>query len=129
MGQLKDESRNTVSDDVRMANVKNNTFKALFMRDNVDEFLESAEKLCRSEMMSVELYFTDAAAGPDEIGPRVLKELVSRLAPAMAVIFNLAEGEFPDEWRETNVTSSFKVGTKSNSESADLSHSHWCAVR
>ncbi len=78
MGQLKDESGNTVSDDVRMANVKNNTFRAPFMRDNVDEVLELAEKLCRSEMMSVELKFTYAAAGLDEIGPRVLKELVTR---------------------------------------------------
>jgi hypothetical protein len=55
-------------------------------------------------------------AGPDGIGPRLLKELSSGLALALAVIFNksMSKGEVPSNWREANATPIFKKGAKSS---------------
>jgi hypothetical protein len=58
----------------------------------------------------------DPAAGHDRIGPRLLKELASGLAPALAVIFSktMSMGELKDSWREDNMTPIFKKRAKSS---------------
>jgi hypothetical protein len=57
----------------------------------------------------------DAAAGQDSIGPRLLKELASNLAPALVIIFrkSMAEGTVPEDWRDADVTPIIKKGKKS----------------
>ena len=54
------------------------------------------------------------AAGPDQIGPRVLKELAETIAPILTVIFKRSydTGEVPDEWRTANVIPIYKKGKK-----------------
>jgi hypothetical protein len=54
----------------------------------------------------------DPAAGPDRIGPRLLKELASGLA----VIFSktMSKGELKDNWREDNMMPIFKKWAKSS---------------
>jgi hypothetical protein len=44
---------------------------------------------------------TDAAAGPDDIGPRLLTELTDQLAPALLIIFqrSMAGSTMPEDWR------------------------------
>jgi hypothetical protein len=56
------------------------------------------------------------AAGPDQIGPRVLKELASTIAPILTVIFKRSyeTGEVPDEWRTANVLPIYKKGQKND---------------
>ncbi len=58
----------------------------------------------------------DAAAGPDEIGPRVLQELENEIAPALVMIFrhSLSTGEIPADWKRANVTPIFKKGSKAD---------------
>jgi len=58
----------------------------------------------------------EAAAGPDEIGPRLLQELERELAPALTAVFraSLETGEVPEDWRQANVTPIFKKGVKSD---------------
>ena len=55
-----------------------------------------------------------SAAGPDGIGPRMLKELVDEIAPALVIIFqrSLQYGEVPEDWKTANVTPIFKKGSK-----------------
>lgn len=52
--------------------------------------------------------------GPDELHPRVLKELAEVIAEPLAVIFEKSwtTGEVPVEWRRANVVPIFKKGNK-----------------
>ena len=54
------------------------------------------------------------AVGPDEIPPRVLKELASDIAPILTEIFNRSyqTGVMPDDWRKANVVPAYKKGKK-----------------
>ena len=56
----------------------------------------------------------ESAAGPDEIGPRLLQELEGAAAAALTVIFraSVESGVVPDDWRWVNVTPIFKKGSK-----------------
>ncbi len=53
-------------------------------------------------------------AGPDGIGPMMLKELVDEIAPALVIIFqrSLQYGEVPEDWKSANVTPIFQKGSK-----------------
>ena len=52
------------------------------------------------------------AAGPDNISPRILKELHNKIAPILTDIFNksLSEGIVPDDWKNAYVTPVYKKG-------------------
>jgi hypothetical protein len=56
----------------------------------------------------------NAAAGPDGIGSRLLKELSSGLAPALLVIPYSTKGEIPNAWKEANVMAIFMKRAKSS---------------
>ncbi|CAM5095592.1 unnamed protein product, partial [Natator depressus] len=52
--------------------------------------------------------------GPDELHPRVLKELADVIAEPLAIIFENSwrTGEVPDDWKKANVVPIFKKGKK-----------------
>src|ERR1700721_2822490 len=58
------------------------------------------------------------ASGPDQIRPRILKELHSQVAPILQIIFSktLRSGIIPNDWKNANVTPIFKKGSKSVAE-------------
>ena len=55
------------------------------------------------------------ALGPDELHPRVLKELASELGPVFAHLFqqSIDTVEIPKEWSLANICPLFKKGDKS----------------
>ena len=55
------------------------------------------------------------ALGPDELHPRVLKELASELRPMFAPLFqqSIDTGEIPKEWSLANICPLFKKGDRS----------------
>ena len=55
---------------------------------------------------------TSKALGPDELHPRVLKELATELGPLFAHRFqqSIDKGEIPKEWSFTNICHLFKKG-------------------
>ena len=55
------------------------------------------------------------ALGPDELHPRVLKELASELGPIFAHLFqqSIDSGEIPKEWTLANISPLFKKGDRS----------------
>ena len=54
--------------------------------------------------------------GPDEVHPRVLKELACELSYPLTLLFNksMSEGKIPYLWKEAEVRPIFKKGNKSN---------------
>ena len=52
--------------------------------------------------------------GVDGIPPKLLKEIVEQINTPLAKLFNLSleEGIVPSEWKEANVTSLFKKGSR-----------------
>ena len=61
---------------------------------------------------------SNKSQGPDEIHPRLLKELSSVIAEPFAKLFqnSLVPGLVPNDWREANITALFKKGSKSASQ-------------
>ena len=55
------------------------------------------------------------ALGPDELHPRVLKELATELGPIFAHLFHqlIDYGEIPKEWTLANISLLFKKGDRS----------------
>ena len=55
------------------------------------------------------------AAGPDDIHPRVLKEVLT-LAQPLHILFkqSLATGEIPSDWRRENICALFKKGKRTD---------------
>ncbi|KAJ7401508.1 hypothetical protein WISP_00173 [Willisornis vidua] len=54
--------------------------------------------------------------GPDEIHPRLMRELAEELAKLLSIIFQQSwlSGEVPDDWRLANVTPIHKKGCKAD---------------
>ena len=48
------------------------------------------------------------ALGPDELHPRVVKELASELGPVFAHLFQQSTGESPKEWSLANICPLFR---------------------
>jgi hypothetical protein len=107
-----------------MAELLNNFFSSVFMREDtehipVEENMETnimdevsiTERMVREKISKLK---PESAAGPDEIGPKLLKELEAVLTIPLADIFrkSFITGEVPEEWKKANVTPIFKKGTK-----------------
>ena len=58
------------------------------------------------------------AQGPDNISPRILKELADEISPLLQLIYqkSLDTGEVPKDWRTANVSPVYKKGLKSAAE-------------
>ena len=73
--------------------------------DNVTISVQGVQKLLRGLQPG-------KAPGPDNISPRVLKELSDEIAPILTTIYqsSIQSGEVPSDWKEANVTPIFKKG-------------------
>ncbi len=126
IGPLKDKNEKVVTEDQEMAEVLNEFFSSVFTRENTTNVPE-AEIMATEEIKTVRItewevkkkirkLGKDAAAGPDEIGLRVLQELENEISAALVIIFrhSLNTGEIPADWKRANVTPIFKKGSKSD---------------
>ena len=122
---LVDSGGNLVSDEAGMATLLNNHFVSAFTVENTDELprLDAAQAGAGVTLATVQ--FTPAivdeklgelevhkSVGPDNMHPRVLKELKRCLSVSLADIFtrSMATAEVPDEWKIANLTGIYKKG-------------------
>ncbi|KAK4810112.1 hypothetical protein QYF61_009507 [Mycteria americana] len=77
---------------------------------------QTGAPIIQGEMVSDLLHHLDThkSMGPDEIHPRVLKELADVLTKPLSIIYQQSwlTGEVPADWRLANVTPIFKKGRK-----------------
>ncbi len=58
---------------------------------------------------------TNKSTGPDDLSPRLLKELKEQILKPLTIIFNLTlqQKQVPEDWKQANVTPIYKKGDKS----------------
>ena len=115
----------TVTENKEMATLLNRCFGEVFTREDsanipdpaamaLDSLLDNIDIRVSAVKKKIRGLRAESAAGPDGVGPKILKELQEDLAPVLAHIFrrSLAEGTVPADWRKANVTPIFKKGSK-----------------
>jgi Reverse transcriptase (RNA-dependent DNA polymerase)/Endonuclease-reverse transcriptase len=127
IGPLKDGGGRTVQEDGEMAELLNRFFSGIFTREDVTNIPDPEPTNCRQELSGVNITVravkdkikrlrVDGAAGPDRIGPLLLKRLVEEIAWPLTRVMraSLREGSVPEDWRTANVAPIFKKGSKSD---------------
>jgi Reverse transcriptase (RNA-dependent DNA polymerase)/Endonuclease-reverse transcriptase len=127
VGPLKDVNGRIVQDNGEMAALLNNFFSSVFTREDTTNILDPETTGCRSTISDVKITAkevkgkikklrTDGAAGPDGMGPLLLKELVEEISWPLAKIMrtSLQSGEVPEDWRTANMTPIYKKGARTD---------------
>ncbi|CAM4582215.1 unnamed protein product [Caretta caretta] len=124
VGPLMNEGGNLVTEDVEKANVLNAFFASVFTNKvssqtavlgittwGIDGQPSVEKEVVRDYLEKLDVH---KSMGPDELHPRVLKELAAVIAEPLAIIFENSwqTGEVPDDWKKANVVPIFKKGKK-----------------
>ncbi|CAM4643115.1 unnamed protein product [Caretta caretta] len=123
-GPLMNEGGNLVTEDVEKANVLNAFFASVFTNKvssqtaalgittwGIDGQPSVEKEVVRDYLEKLDVH---KSMGPDELHPRVLKELAAVIAEPLAIIFENSwrTGKVPDDWKKANVVPIFKKGKK-----------------
>ena len=67
---------------------------------------------------------------PDDVSPRVLKEVPAEVAPTHCIIYrvSISSDTGPSDWRDANVTPMFKMGEYYDSSKLNASISDKCTL-
>ena len=77
------------------------------------QYLEIEKQLIAKKLSQLKL---SKSPGPDELHPRILKELCNEISVPLSIIFNnsvkLKYGSIPDDWKMANITAIYKKGDR-----------------
>ena len=119
----------TALSDIDKANTLNKSFASVFTKENLENLPSISIANWSDGKTITDLVVTpeavenklkmlnvNEAEGPDNIHPRILKELSKELSVPFSILFNKSlEMEIvPTEWKNAYVTALFKKGTKSD---------------
>lgn len=121
------------SDPTDQSNILNKQFQSAFSEKiniNKDQFNEKCQMngqfpsapeiniTCAGVLKLLQKLNPNKAAGPDNIRPKILKELAIEIAPILTIIFrrSLETGEVPPDWRSANVSPVYKKGDRYKAE-------------
>ena len=128
MGPLRNSTRRVVGDESEMAGLLNWYFSSTFTQEQSGEF-PTAESIYRGGdeglLQKIQVVVEevkeqlgnqreDKAPGPDNMQPRVLREVAEQVSEMLTDIFNssLESGQVPEDWRVANVAPLFKKGSR-----------------
>ena len=82
------------------------------LRQNMEEFTVD-EEMIKQKLDNLNVC---KSVGPDDVHPRLFKELSNHLCKPLARLFNnsLAVGELPKEWKQGRISAIFKKGNRKN---------------
>jgi hypothetical protein len=124
---LKRKDGSLATEDASKADVLNEFFSSVFTHEDVTNVPRLEEGSYSNGVFLSEVRVTPAAVqrklsdlnpnkaqGPDEVPPRVLKEVCKELAEPLCCLFNksLETGILPGDWKTAEVTALFKKGSK-----------------
>jgi hypothetical protein len=124
IGPLRNQDGTTTDNSSEMANILNSFFTSVFTRENLTNI---PTKDCEANTILTDIVITqqkveasidrlkkDSAPGPDQIRPRLLKELKKQVSKPLSIIFrkSLDRGEVPKEWKKAKVVPIYKKGSK-----------------
>jgi len=125
IGPLITKEKKMLTEDKDMAEELNTFFASVFTKEDLQAIPEAEEEHVEVAMRPVVVtqqmirkqikkLRKEAAPGPDEITPGLLKMLEEEVLLPLEVLFNksLTTAQVPSEWRTANVTPIFKKGTK-----------------
>ena len=125
VGPLVTKEKKIVTENKEMAEILNQFFSSVFTKEDLsyipDAEVENVENTMRPVQVTrrevekkIRNLRKDAAAGPDGISPRLLKDFETELSVPLEILFNksLREGEVPSDWRKANVAPIYKKGPK-----------------
>jgi hypothetical protein len=125
VGPLKDRNGKAVQPDKEMADLLNRFYFGVFVgryhqhprsgTNWLSAGTERSEHICEGVKEQIRKLKVDGAAGPDGLGPLVLKTDGSDIRAASGDYENLPERRNgAEDWRTTNVTPIFKKGNKAD---------------
>jgi hypothetical protein len=126
IGPLKKADGTLTTDGREMADILNGFFSSVFTKEdltNLPTKNRETNKLLtdivineRLVVKKIDKLKKDSAPGPDNIHPRLLKELKHQVARPLVIIFNksLATGIVPRDWKKAKVVPIYKKGPKSD---------------
>ena len=129
IGPLTDNNGEPVTQGTEMAQTMNEYFASVFTAENLDNIPQIVNKQYDRPLNTV--YFPPQevqelllhlniykSMGPDQLHPRILRELGAEISEYMANLFtkSMATGDIPEEWRTANVVAIHKKGSRQKPE-------------